>query len=102
MCATIEQYPDRLSGGYYDGAKLIGTLGDGTIAEYYNPNSHGVVRYEYNTEKQHLEAEFNPERPLAEDKAGVDHIQRVMSRPDGGYNRLSEWAHKQIEARHHE
>lgn len=102
MTISIEQYPDRLSGGYYDGARLLGTLDDGTIAEYYNPNSYGIVQYEYNTKKQQLEAEFNPERFLAEDRSIVDHIQRVTSRSDGGYDRLSKWARKQIENGHHE
>lgn len=101
MC-SIEQYPNRLRGGYYDGARLIGTLNNGAIAEYYNPGSHGIVRYEYNTEKQQLEAEFNPERSLNKDESVVDHIRRVTSRSDSGYDRLSEWARKQTDVDFHE
>jgi hypothetical protein len=98
MCVTIEQYPDQLLGGYYDGARLVGTLDDGTTAEYYNPSSHGIVQYEYNVENNQLEAEFNPERSLSEKTSVVDHIQRVESKSGGGYNQLSRWARKQIDA----
>ncbi len=96
MNITIEHYPDELHGGYYDGAKLIGTVQEGRAAEYYTPSSHGIVRYGYDPENQRLTADFDPERRLPDYRSIREYIERSIERGNG-FESLSPWAQSILE-----
>lgn len=95
MC-TIDDYPTELRGGYYDGAKLIGTRDDGAVAEYYNPSSHGIVEYAFDPENGRLTADFNPEQRLRRTHTVCDYIRRV-ERTGGEYDAFSAWARERLD-----
>lgn len=90
MC-DITDYPVELRGGYYDGAKLIGTREEGRVAEYYNPSSHGIVEYAYDPDNSQLSANYDPERPLPEYQTIREYVERA-ERVKGSYESLSDWA----------
>lgn len=90
----IDRYPTALRAGYYDGSKLIGTLDDGDAAEYYNPNSHGIVTYRYNEDEQRLDAAFDPERSLRCARTVADYIRETHETV--GYDELSDWATEKL------
>lgn len=96
MNITIERYPDELRGGYYDGAKLIGTVQEGKAAEYYNPTTHGVVRYKYDPENERLTADFDPERRLPDYRSVREYIDRMLEGRTG-FESLSPWARSVLE-----
>lgn len=94
MC-TIDDYPAELRGGYYDGAKLVGTREDGAIAHYYNPSSHGVVEYAFDPEHRRLTAGFDPEHRLRSSRTVREYVERV-ERTEGEYDALSAWARERL------
>ena len=91
--SDLETYPDRLRGGRYDGARLVGTLADDACADYYNASTHGLVRYSYDAEDESLHAAFDPERPLPDDRSLADHLRRRRE----AYDALTPWARKRVD-----
>lgn len=92
----IDRYPTTLQGGYYDGARLIGTQNEGESAEYYTPNSHGVVTYRYNKDEERLDASFDPERSVPSEQSVAEYIHET--RETVGYDELSTWAKRKLQS----
>ncbi|MFB6253463.1 MAG: hypothetical protein ABEI06_02515 [Halobacteriaceae archaeon] len=96
MCDLIEDIPSQLSGGYYDGAKLIGLLEDSLDVEYYHPTNHSIIEYTFDPENKRLDGDIHPEESLRESQTVSDHIQNMIANKDG-YAALSDWARNRLE-----
>lgn len=88
--SSLDQFPRTLKGGYYDGARLVGVRTGGRDADYYNPESHGLVTYYYNEEKGRLDRDGDPEQTLPADQSIGNYVATEMEQWET-YEALSEW-----------